>query len=216
MMSSWDECQNNKSARRMLLFCSLIVWKHGQKEKAELPVENAWTEFGELTWLTAKPSPWAESWTQCLAGAKEGPCPLTPGGARAEAAGILKAGRKWVDGSVGQLVSLCLSGHGAEHSGFCPAWSGDRGVVRAVRTGMDIRCWAPGTPHLAGVTLQPQPQAHRGLRDWCCGCWLMDSPRRPICEKDLSLQEGSINPFWSRSQFSCQGNTLGAAQGLCL
>lgn len=100
-----------------------------------------------------------------LAGVKEGSCPLTPGGAWAEAAGILKAGRKPGDGSVGQLVPLCLSGHGAEHSGFCPAWSGDRGGVRAVRVGMDTRCCAPGTPHLAGVTLQPQPQAHRGLRD---------------------------------------------------
>lgn len=212
MMSSWDGCQNNKSTRRILIFCSLIVWKHGQKEKAELPVEHVWTKFRELTWLTAKLPPGAESWTQWLAGVEEGSCPLTPGDAWVEAAGILKASRKPGDGSVGQLVYLCFSGHGAGHSEpvlGTAMWPGLPG-----RDGHTVLC--SRDPSHSWSHLTAQPEAPRGFRDWCCGCRLMDSCGSPRFERDLRLQGGSINSFWSRSQLSCQGNTLGAAQGLCL
>lgn len=152
----------------------------------------------------------AESWTWCLAGVKEGSCPLTPGDAQGMQQGFRKPG----DGSGGQLISLCLSGHGAEHSGFCPAWCGDRRVARAARVGVDMLCSAPG-PFPGWSHLAVPARGSQGLQGWCCGCCPMDSPGSPVSEGDLSLQGGSINPFWSRSQFSCQGNTLGAAQGLC-
>lgn len=65
---------------------------------------------------------------------------------------------------MGQLVSLCLSGHGAEHSGFWPAWCGDRRAVRAARVGVDIGGCAPGTLHPAGVTSQPPAQVSQGVQ----------------------------------------------------
>lgn len=76
--------------------------------------------------------------------------------------------RKPGDGSGGQLVSLCLSGHGAEHSGFCPAWSGDRRVARAARVGVDMLCSAPGPfpgwSHLAVPS--PRLSGAAGLMLW--------------------------------------------------
>lgn len=72
---------------------------------------------------------------------------------------------------MGQLVFLCLSGHGAEHSGFCPAWCGDRRAVRAARVGVDIGGCAPGTLHPAGVTLQPPAQGSQGVQGFVL--WLL-------------------------------------------
>lgn len=130
-----------------------------------------------------------------------------PGDAWVEAAGILKASRKPGDGSVGQLVwTWCRAWW---------AWSGHSHVARAARVGMDTVLCSRDPSH-SWSHLPAPARGSRGFRDWCCGCWLMDSCGSPVFERDLRLQGGSINSFWSRSQLSCQGNTLGAAQGLCL
>lgn len=112
--------------------------------------------------------------------------------AHVDAAGMLKIDRKPEDGSMGQLVSLCLCGHGTERGGSfsSPGWGQRRGP----------QGWTYGAVPLGpiawpGSAYSSRPEATGGFRGSRLGCWLMDSPASPIFEKDLSPQGGSGNPF---------------------
>lgn len=130
-----------------------------------------------------------------------------------DAAGMLKTDRSPEDGWMGQLVSLCLLGHGAEPGGCLssPGW-GQRWPAQG---------WTHGAVPLGPIswpvsTCSSWPKATGGFRGSHLRCGLLHSPGSPIFERDRSPHGGSLNPFQSRSRFSCGGNTSGAAQGLRL
>lgn len=102
--------------------------------------------------------------------------------------------RKPGDGSGGQLVSLCLSGHGAEHSGFCPAWCGDRRVARAARVGWTC-CALLLDPSRAGVTLQCQPEALRGCRGDAVAAAQWTALAAQYLKGISACREAALTPF---------------------
>lgn len=109
---------------------------------------------------------------------------------------------------------------------LCAALDMVQSTVASVQPGLGTDVWQglPGWGWAHGAVLLDPPPGWRhltaprltggsGIDAVAAGSWT--ALVSPIFERDLSLQGGSINPFWSRSQFSCQGSTFRAAQGLC-
>lgn len=113
----------------------------------------------------------------------------------------------------GSLSPCACLGTGQSLVAACPAQAGDRGGQR--RDGHTALCpWDPSPGQCPLAAPGPRPPEGSGVHASAADC--CTAPGRPIFERDLSRHGGSLNPFQSRSLFSCGGNTSGGAQGLRL